>query len=123
MKKKDKIFFDEYNKVFTDKTYGLSLIVGQGLAIGIIGLILLSSFGIINKIFNFYEYLPGFYFVLFGVVAMTIGYSISLRNNKYLDHFEQFDKWSKKEKRRNVVLSFLAIIFTIVYFFLSLMCC
>lgn len=121
--KKGQNFLEEVNKVFTDKTNGISIIFALGLAIGLIGIILVSSFGIISKVFHLYEYVPGFYFVLFFGIAMLICYFISFRKNKYLDYFEKFEKWTVKEKRRNIIFSFLAIIAVIVYFFVGLMCC
>lgn len=115
--------WDIYNKVYTDKTHGLSIVVALGLAIGLIGIILVSSFGIISKVFHLYEYVPGFYFVLFFGIAMLISYFISFRKNKYLEYFEKFEKWTVKEKRRNIIFSFFAIIAVIAYFFVGLMCC
>jgi formate hydrogenlyase subunit 3/multisubunit Na+/H+ antiporter MnhD subunit len=121
--KKGQNYLDEFNKVFTDKISGLSIIVSLGIAGGLIFGILISSFIIVSKVFNFYEYVPVFYFVLFCGISILISYFISWRRNKYLDYFEKFEKWTVKEKRRNVILSFFAIIATIAYFFIGLMCC
>jgi formate hydrogenlyase subunit 3/multisubunit Na+/H+ antiporter MnhD subunit len=121
--KKGQNYMDEYNKVFTDKTSGLSIIVSLGIAGGLIFGILISSFIIVSKVFNFYEYVPGFYFVLFCGISILISYFISWRRNKYLDYFEKFEKWTRSQKRKYVLISFFTIIATIAYFFISLMCC
>ncbi|MEX0995694.1 MAG: hypothetical protein WDZ45_01445 [Flavobacteriaceae bacterium] len=115
--------YDERDKLWNDKITGFNIIAAGGIIGGVIFGILISSFSVISRVFNLYDYVPGFYFVIFGVIAMLIVYLYVLKNNRYLDYFEQFEKWPKSEKRKNVFLSFLLIIATIAYFFMGLMCC
>lgn len=115
--------YHEHEKLWNDKIKGFNVIVSLGISGSVIFGILISSFGIISRVFNLYEYVPGFYFVIFCGMSILISYLISWRRNKYLEYFEKFEKWTVKEKRRNIIFSFLAIIAAIAYFFVGLMCC
>lgn len=113
----------ERDKLWNDKIYGFNIIISGGISVAVTSIIFISSFGIISRVFNLYEYVPGYYFVLFGGIAMLIDYIYVFRNDKYLEYFEKFEKWTVKEKRKNIIFSFLAIIAAIAYFFVGLMCC
>lgn len=114
----------ERDKLWNDKIFGFNVITAGGISVGVSAIILISSFTLISKALNFHGFIePIFYYIPCLGISLLIDYIYVFKNDKYLDYFEKFKKWSVKEKRRNMVFSFLGIIFTIVYFFLSLMCC
>lgn len=115
--------WEDYNKVFANKKNGFSIWSAQVIAIGVIFGILISSYIVISRVFNLYDYLPKFHFIIGAGIAMLIGYSYILKNDKYLIYFEKYQKWTKKRKRKYVIISFFVIIATVTYFFMSLMCC
>jgi len=115
--------FEEYNKVFTDKNNGFSIWVAEGILMGVIFGILIGSIFLISRIFNFYENISMFHFMICAGLSMFICYLYVFKNDKYLDYFDQFEKWPKSQKRKYIIISFLVILASIAYFFVSLMCC
>lgn len=115
--------WEEFNKIFTDKKDGLSIWYAYTAAIGTIFVYIISSVLLINRIFDFDSRYDKFYFIVSGGISMMIGYLYMLKYDKYLDYFDEFEKWTRTQKRKYVVISFLVIIASIVYFFMSLMCC
>jgi len=122
-KKNNEDLFEIYNNTFTDKRSGFNIWVADGILMGVIFVILISSFTVISRVFNLYDYVPKFYYITCAGISMFIGYLYVFKKDKYLDYFEKYEKWTKKEKRKYVIISFLVIIATIAYFFMSLMCC
>jgi uncharacterized protein YacL len=115
--------WEEFNKVFTNKRNGFSIWTSHVIMIGVIFGILISSFIIISRVFNLYDYVPKFLFIICAGISMFIGNFYILKKDKYLDYFEKYEMWTKREKRKYVIISFFVIIATIAYFFMSLMCC
>ncbi len=113
----------ELNKLYTDKVSGFSIWIAEGILMGVIFLILISSVFLISRIFNFVENVSMFHFIICVSLSMFICYLYVFKNDKYLDYFEQFEKWPKKRKRKYIILSFFTVLATIAYFFLSMMCC
>lgn len=113
----------EVNKIITNKETGFSIDIAFGIAGGVIFIILISSIILVNRILNFHENVSVFYFIICWGISMVIIYLYMTKNDIYLSYFEKYEKWSKREKKKYVILSFLVIIAAIAYFFMSLMCC
>lgn len=122
-KRKGQDPWEEVNKIFTDKETGFSIWTAQVVVGAVIMGVLIGSFFLVDRIFNFYEYVPEIYFFIFAGVSMYICHLFILKNDKYLEYFEHYEKWSKSQKRKYIIISFLVIIATIAYLFLSMMCC
>lgn len=115
--------WEEYNKVFTDKVGGHIIARTGGILGGVIFGILIGSVFLISRTFNFYENISMFHFIICAGLSMFICYLNVFKNDKYLDYFEKFGKWPKSQKRKYIIISFLVILASIAYFFVSLMCC
>lgn len=115
--------WEEYNKVFTDKVGGDIIARAAGITAGVIFGIIIGSVFLVNRFFKFYDYVPISYYIICGAIGIGIGYLYMLKNDKYLNYFEQFEKWPKSQKRKYIILSFFTILASIAYFFLSMMCC
>lgn len=113
----------EYNKVFTDKVGGDIIARTGGILGGVIFGILIGSVLLISRIFNFYENVSKLHFIICGGLSMVICYLYVFKNDKYLDYFEKFEKWSKSQKRKYIIISFLVVLASIGYFLMSFMCC
>ena len=115
----------ELNKLFTDKVHGFSIWTAQGIVGIVISSILISSIIVTSRVFdfNFYGNISRVYFFGCAGIAIVVCYSYSWKNDKYLDYFEQFKKWSKSQKRKYIIISFLVVLASIGYFLMSFMCC
>lgn len=113
----------EREKIWNDKRNGFNIWISAVILLGVIFGVFLSSFTIISRVFNLYDYVPKFYYLTYSGVSFIIGYLYVFKKDKYLDYFKQYEKWTKNQKRKYVLISFLVIIATIAYFFMSLMCC
>ena len=113
----------EWNKFYIDKVHGFSIWRAQGIVGGVIFLILISSVFLISRIFNFYENISKLHFMICAGLSMVISYLYVLKNDKYLDYFEQYEKWPNSQKRKYIIISFLVVLASVACFFMSFMCC
>ena len=113
----------EYNKFYTDKVSGFSIWTAQGIVGMVIFLILIGNVFLISRVFNFYENISALYFLICGSISMVVGYLYMLKRDKYLDYFKEFEKWTRTQKRKYIIISFLVVLASIAYFFMTLMCC
>lgn len=95
----------EWNKFYIDKVHGFSIWRAQGIVGGVIFLILISSVFLISRIFNFYENISKLHFMICAGLSMVISYLYVLKNDKYLDYFEQYEKWPNSQKRKWIIRS------------------
>lgn len=121
--KNNEDLFEVYNTTFTDKANGFNIWVAGGILISVIFGILISTFTFICRVLSLYEYVPKFYYILCLGISIFIGYFYIFKKDKYLYYFKQYEMWSKSQKRKYILISFLLIIATIAYFFMSLLCC
>jgi len=78
----------------------------------------------ILKIINLEYLFKNKYLALFSMVfpSMLVNLIFIVHNDKYLSYFEKFDKWTKKEKRKYVIITILYYILVIILFFSSIFC-
>src|SRR5690625_4646193 len=62
----------ELNKLYTDKVSGFSIWIAEGILMGVIFLILISSVFLISRIFNFVENVSIFHFIICVSLSMFI---------------------------------------------------
>ncbi|MBA3987272.1 MAG: hypothetical protein H0X63_12030 [Flavobacteriales bacterium] len=123
-KKNNEDLFEVYNSTFTDKFSGFNIITAGTILGGvIIGILISSCIVVFRKVFNLYYSIPKLHFIICAVIAMLIVYLYVLKKDKYLIYFKKYEKWTKRQKRKYIIISFFTIIITIAYFFMSLMCC
>lgn len=103
---------NEINKAFGNKNFGLSTTVAGGILWGAIAIFFFS----LLIVFNVRISMP--YIIACGVLSGIISYFFVFRNDKYLEYFDRYEKWSKAEKRKYSWLTFgsLLAIFLLFYF-------
>lgn len=102
------------DKAFGDKNFGLSTTVAGGLLWGGIGIFIFS----LLIIFNVPISIP--YIISCGVLSGVISYYFVFRNDKYIEFFDRFEKWSKAEKAKYSWLTLASILAVFLLFYLGL---
>lgn len=108
---------ESLNESFKRPDIGISSMRAGGL-IGMIFFFFLL--GILNLYFEFITSsisLQLYHLVILGGVSLLIYYFVILKNDKYLNYFKEFERMSKKEKRKwawiSLIMSLLIITFWI----------
>ncbi|MFD2916688.1 hypothetical protein [Psychroserpens luteus] len=106
-----------------DKKDGYSLLNIVGWLTGIIFLLLISSTIFLGKLFYLKIIFNNYTWICIPLLGISwaICYFHVFKNDKYLIYFEEFEKWTILDKRKNVLLSIGFILFVIVFFFVSLL--
>jgi len=60
-------------------------------------------------------------FIIFSILSYLICEILVFKKDKYLTYFDEFEKWPRKTKRRNVLLSFGYLVGVVIFFFWSLL--
>ena len=124
IKKRDKklgITRDEVlNNTFTDKQFGISIMVSGGVLIAFVFLLLFSIINYSIKLFSLDFILNKEIFISISILSFLICYFLVFRNDKYLKYFKEFKRWNETKKRRNVIKSVIVSLLLIIIFFISL---
>jgi thiamine transporter ThiT len=104
----------EIDKAFGDKRFGLSMSVAGGMLWGGIAIFIFSLIIVINVPIS----MP--YIIACGVLSGIISYFFVFRNEKYLEYFVRYEKWSNEEKRKYSWLTFTSIVGVFLLFYLGL---
>lgn len=91
-----------------NKESGFSVMVSGGVVIGTLCFLLTGSFEFIKKLLFGKDFVLNYYH--FGVIFLLVYgvcYLYVFRKDKYLAYFDEFEGWSKKQRRLNLTLSFL----------------
>nr|WP_321227276.1 hypothetical protein [uncultured Psychroserpens sp.] len=106
-----------------DKKNGHSLLNIGGWLTVIIFLLLISSAIFLGKLFYLKIIFNNYTWICIPSLGISwaICYFHVFKNDKYLIYFEEFEKWTILDKRKNVLLSIGFILFVIVFFFVSLL--
>lgn len=111
----------EVERAFSDKKFGLSILVSGGLLIAFIFLFIFSLLNYGISLINIDFRISKSIFISIGILSFSLCYVFVFRKDKYLCYFEKFDaSWGKSEKKRNIIYSVLISTGLIVLFFLSL---
>ena len=112
---------DEINKAFSDRHFGLSIMISGGLVISLIFLVIVSlyqvSFIILPVNINF----EWFHFAIFGFLSFSICYFTIFKNDKYLEYFEEFQDWAEPKKKQMFLISLGVVFLIVLTFFASLL--
>jgi hypothetical protein len=111
----------EINKAFGDERNGVSITVAGGLLFGMLFLLIMGTVHLIIKLMNFDVVFTVTYFIVFALIPFIICYFYVFKNDKYLRYFNEFEKWSKVEKRKNVYLSMGFLLLILIIFLGSFM--
>lgn len=104
------------NQFHKNKNYGASMVFAGGILWGAIAIFFFS----LLIVFNVFVYATMPYIIACGVLSGAISYFFVFRNDKYLEYFDKYEKWTKEEKRKNSWLTFASIIATFLLFYLGL---
>lgn len=110
----------EINKVFGDKSYGLSMIVAGGALIGILFFFFLAVLNVLLKLLIGNIILSVVHFILCAVSSVVLSYFFVFKNDKYLKYFEIFEGWEQADKSKYGWLTFAFILAVFCLFILSL---
>lgn len=105
---------NEINKAFGDKNFGLSTTIAGGMLWGGIAIFFFS----LLIVFNVPISMP--YIIACGVLSGVVAYFFVFRNDKYVEYFDKYEKWTKAEKRNNSWLTLASIIAIFLLFYLGL---
>lgn len=104
----------EIDKAFGDKNFGLSMTVAGGMLWGGIAIFFFS----LLIVFNVRISMP--YIIACGVLSGIICYFFVFRNDKYLEYFDKYEKWTKAENQKYSWLTFASIVAIFLLFYLGL---
>ncbi|ODS89925.1 MAG: hypothetical protein ABS44_02900 [Chryseobacterium sp. SCN 40-13] len=107
-------FQKDYNKAFEDRKYGLSMVFAGGFLWGTIAIFFFSLLIIFNVSIS------KLYIVACGVLSGIISYIFVFKNDKYIEYFDRYEKWSKTEKRKYNWLTIASIVGVFFLFYLGL---
>ena len=108
------------NNAFSNKEFGISIIVSGGVLIAFVFLLLFSILNYSISLLNIDFILTKPIFVSIGIISFLLCYVFVFRKDKYLKYFKEFNMWAKAKKRRNIIISVAITIMIIILFFLSL---
>lgn len=106
--------YQEINKTWGDKQFGLSVIAAGGFLWGGSGLFFFSVL-MMFKLNASLALMLGC-----GVITGLICYVFVFKKDKYITYFDKYEKWSKKEKRKYTWLTIGSILFVLFSFYLCL---
>jgi hypothetical protein len=106
----------EIDTAFGDMSFGLSTMVAGGMLLGIVGVF----FFCILIVFNLIVYATMFHTIACSLLSGILCYFFVFKKDKYKKHFNEYEKWTKFEKRKYCWLSFASIIVVFLLFYLGL---
>lgn len=107
----------EIYKAFANKQSGISVTVAGGALMGILFFLIMGGVHLIIKILSLNIIFNIAYFIVFVAISVIISYFCVFKEDKYLKFFDEFEKWSKLEKRKNAYLCIGFIVGTAIIFF------
>ncbi|WP_347372679.1 hypothetical protein [Aequorivita sp. Q41] len=109
------------DNIAANKYYGENIGLAGGVLISMVWSVFISTFFLVKKTFQLAYEINSFHFFLLMIPAYLICYFHVFRKNIYLKHFEFYEKWSKHIKHRNIIITFLSILFSVALFVLSVL--
>lgn len=102
----------EIDKAFGDKNFGLSITIAGGILWGEIAVFFSALILCLNISLSVY------YIVACCVLSGLVCYFFVFRDDKYIEYFDKYEKWSKAEKRKYYCFTLTSVV--IVFFLFSL---
>lgn len=106
----------EINRSFGDKKFGLSAMVAGGMLWGLLGVFFFS----LLILFNLIVYATMAHIIVCSVLSGIVCYFFVFKNDKYVEYFDKYEKWSKVEKWKYRWLTFASIVAILLLFYLGL---
>ncbi len=110
----------EMNRAFSDKNYGLSIMVSGGAIVGVLFILIMAFALLIIKAASIDIILKPAHFIAFALLSTAICYVFVFKNDKYLEYFECYEKWTKDEKVKYGLFSLIFIVAVVLLFVFSL---
>ena len=110
----------EIDKAFGNKNFGLSLIVAGGVLLGLFFFLFFSLIDLFISLFVEYKVLSASHLIFSGMLSIALSYFFVFKKDKYLMYFNQFEKWSKVEKRKYNWCTFGFITIILLLFVLNI---
>ena len=107
------------NKVWGDKRYGFSVMISGGGLTLLVFLLIWTAFLVLNDLVEYpisFSWQP---FVICIGLAYTTCHLLVFYKDQYLKYFKEFEKWTKSEKRKYGILSFVFVVGVITLFMFS----
>lgn len=108
------------NQSFSDKRYGLSIMVAGGAIVGILFILLMAIALTVVKITNLELELSAIHFIVFILSSTGFCYFLVFKSDKYRRYFDVYESWTKGEKKKYGWCSLIFIVGVIVLFIWSL---
>lgn len=109
----------EIDKAFGDRNFGLSMTVAGCIFLAVLFFFFLA-------LINFFIALSGLgiaislvHFIPCGILSIWLSYFYVFKKDKYIMHFDKFEKWTKPESRKYCWLSFCFSILVLALLFLG----
>lgn len=118
--KKNQNIYDEFNKVFTDKVSGFSIWVAEIVLVVTLLFFKIATFTIIVKTLDLLKTIDIWYYLVFGIMSFYICNLYVFKGGKYLTYFSKYEDWTRREKKKYILLSLMFILGVIVLNFFSL---
>lgn len=106
----------EINRSFGDKKFGLSTMVAGGMLWGVLNIFFFT----LLLLFNLIVYGTMLHVIIVSVLSGIVCYFFVFRNDKYVEYFDKYEKWSKAEEWKYSWLTFASIIVILILFYIGL---
>ncbi len=104
----------EIDAAFSDNMFGLSVTVAGGILWGGIALLFITLLLLLNVIVSL------FHVILCGISAAITTYEFVFKNDKYIEYFKKYEKWSRKEQKKYSIMTIFTSLIVLFLFLLSL---
>lgn len=109
----------DINIAFSNKEYGLSMLVAGGGLMAVLFFIFITAINLWYRLFINGKLLTKEDFIVSCIISAIISYFTVFKKDKYLIYFNEFEKWNRKIKQRNYIFSLLILILAPTIFILS----
>ncbi len=110
----------EIDKAFGDKTGGLSILVAGGILLAALFFFFLAIINLFIGLADLNVSLSKEHFITCCILSAGLSYLYIFREDKYIEYFEKFEKWSKVDSRKYIWLTFGFIVLVGLLFIVSI---
>ncbi len=106
----------EIDRSFGDKKLGLSTMVAGGMLWGVLNIFFFT----LLLLFNLIVYGKMLHVIVVSALSGIVCYFFVFRNDKYIEYFDKYEKWSKAEEWKYSWLTFASIVAFFLLFYIGL---
>lgn len=107
------------NEIWADKRYGFLIMISGGGLVIVLFLIIMAVFDILNSVFQYPIKSSEFPFLLCALLAYIICHFTVFKRDKYLNYFKRYGKWTKQQKWKYGLFSFVFVVGSLILFIYS----